>query len=44
MSHRRVTCPARSTQYAGTSDRLDRAMCRFARSYADQTEANHEAL
>ena len=26
------------------SDKLDQAMCRFARAYADQTEADHAAL
>jgi hypothetical protein len=30
--------------YAGSSDRLDLAPARFARLYADQTEANHAAL
>ena len=30
--------------YAGGSDKLDRAMCRFAQAYADQTEADHAAL
>ena len=30
--------------YVGGSDKLDRAMCRFARAYADQTEADHAAL
>ena len=30
--------------YAGRSDRLDQAMGRFARAYADQTEADHAAL
>jgi Uncharacterized protein conserved in bacteria (DUF2252) len=30
--------------YAGGSDKLDRAMAEFARSYADQTEADHAAL
>jgi hypothetical protein len=30
--------------YAGRSDKLDRALCRFARAYADQTEADHAAL
>ena len=26
------------------SDKLDKSLCRFARAYADQTEADHEAL
>ena len=30
--------------YAGSSDRLDVALARFARLYADQTEADHAAL
>ena len=30
--------------YAGSSDRLDTALARFARLYADQTEADHAAL
>ena len=30
--------------YVGQSDKLDRALCRFARAYADQTEADHQAL
>ena len=30
--------------YVGGSDKLDRALSRFARAYADQTEADHAAL
>jgi len=30
--------------YVGSSDRLDIALARFARLYADQTEADHAAL
>jgi hypothetical protein len=30
--------------YAGSSDKLDRALTRFARAYADQTEADHAKL
>jgi hypothetical protein len=30
--------------YAGRSDNLDTAMSKFARAYADQTEADHAAL
>ena len=30
--------------YAGSSSRLDIALARFARLYADQTEADHAAL
>jgi hypothetical protein len=28
----------------GASDKLDVALCRFARAYADQTERDHETL
>jgi hypothetical protein len=30
--------------YIGTSDKVDQALCRFARAYADQTERDHESL
>jgi hypothetical protein len=30
--------------YLGSSDRVDKALCKFARRYADQTEADHAAL
>src|SRR5580698_906575 len=30
--------------YVGGSDKLDQAFCRFARAYADQTEADHKLL
>jgi hypothetical protein len=30
--------------YIGTSDKVDRAMCRFARAYADQTERDYQTL
>ena len=30
--------------YAGRSAKLDRAFVRFARAYADQTEADHAEL
>jgi hypothetical protein len=30
--------------YVGGSDKLDVALARFARLYADQTEADHQAL
>ena len=30
--------------YAGHVDKLDLALARFARLYADQTEADHQAL
>jgi hypothetical protein len=28
----------------GATDKLDRALAKFARAYADQTEADHAAL
>jgi hypothetical protein len=30
--------------YLGGSDKTERALCRFARAYADQTERDHAAL
>jgi hypothetical protein len=30
--------------YIGTRDKVDRAMCRFARAYADQTERDYQTL
>jgi hypothetical protein len=30
--------------YVGGSAKLDDALCRFARSYAEQTERDHQAL
>jgi cytochrome c551/c552 len=30
--------------YAGSTDKLDRALAKFARAYADQTEADHAEL
>jgi hypothetical protein len=30
--------------YAGATDKLDQALAKFARAYADQTEADHAAL
>jgi hypothetical protein len=30
--------------YAGANDKLDKALAKFARAYADQTEADHAAL
>ena len=30
--------------YMGSSDRVDKALWKFARRYADQTEADHAAL
>jgi uncharacterized protein (DUF2252 family) len=42
--HSRTSGASMIAGYAGRSDGLDRAMCRFARSYADQVEADHQAL
>ncbi|WP_258726490.1 DUF2252 domain-containing protein [Cellulomonas sp. NS3] len=42
--HARTSGASMIAGYAGRSDRLDRAMVRFARAYADQTEADHAAL
>jgi hypothetical protein len=42
--HARTSGASMIAGYLGGSDRLDRAMCRFARAYADQTERDHEAL
>lgn len=42
--HARTSGASMISGYAGRSDKLDRAMVRFARAYADQTEADHAAL
>jgi len=42
--HARTSGASMISGYAGRSDRLDQAMGRFARAYADQTEADHAAL
>lgn len=42
--HARTSGASMIDGYAGRSDKLDRAMARFARAYADQTEADHAAL
>ena len=42
--HARTSGASMIVGYAGSSDRLDRALARFARLYADQTEADHAAL
>ena len=42
--HARTSGASMISGYAGRSDKLDRAMVRFARSYADQTEADHAEL
>jgi uncharacterized protein (DUF2252 family) len=42
--HARTSGASMIAGYLGTSDKVDRAMCRFARAYADQTERDHQAL
>jgi uncharacterized protein (DUF2252 family) len=42
--HARTSGASMITGYLGRSDRADRALCRFARRYADQTERDHAAL
>jgi uncharacterized protein (DUF2252 family) len=42
--HARTSGASMIAGYAGRSDNLDVALCRFARAYADQTEADHAAL
>jgi uncharacterized protein (DUF2252 family) len=42
--HARTSGASMIAGYVGSSDKLDKAMCRFARAYADQTEADHRAL
>ena len=42
--HARTSGASMVAGYAGSSPKLDEAMVRFARAYADQTEADHAAL
>jgi uncharacterized protein (DUF2252 family) len=42
--HARTSGASMIVGYLGTSDKVDAALCRFARAYADQTERDHEAL
>jgi hypothetical protein len=42
--HARTSGASMIAGYAGSSDRLDRALARFACAYADQTEADHATL
>ncbi len=42
--HARTSGASMIAGYVGKSDSLDRALCRFARSYADQTEIDHQRL
>jgi uncharacterized protein (DUF2252 family) len=43
-SHARTSGASMIAGYIGTSDKVDRAMCRFARAYADQTERDYQTL
>jgi uncharacterized protein (DUF2252 family) len=42
--HARTSGASMITGYLGRSDKADRALCEFARRYADQTERDHAAL
>ena len=42
--HARTSGASMIAGYAGGSDKLDLALARFARAYADQTEADHQRL
>ena len=42
--HARTSGASMIAGYCGKSDKLDQALARFARLYADQTEADHAAL
>jgi uncharacterized protein (DUF2252 family) len=42
--HARTSGASVIAGYVGHGDLLDQALCRFARAYADQTEADHAAL
>jgi uncharacterized protein (DUF2252 family) len=42
--HARTSGASMIAGYAGASDKLDRALARFARAYADQTESDHALL
>ena len=42
--HARTSGASMIAGYVGGSDKLDAALARFARAYADQTEADHAAL
>ena len=43
-SHARTSGASMIAGYAGNSDKLDEALCRFARAYADQVESDHARL
>ncbi|WP_252446694.1 DUF2252 domain-containing protein [Pseudonocardia humida] len=42
--HARTSGASMIAGYVGGSPKVDEALCRFARAYADQTEADHAAL
>lgn len=42
--HARTSGASMIVGYLGSSDKVDVALCRFARAYADQTERDHETL
>ena len=42
--HSRTSGASMIAGYVGKSEALDRALCQFAKAYADQTEADHDAL
>jgi uncharacterized protein (DUF2252 family) len=42
--HARTSGASMIAGYLGGGDNVDRAMCRFARAYADQTERDYQAL
>jgi uncharacterized protein (DUF2252 family) len=42
--HARTSGASMISGYMGRSDRVDLALCTFARRYADQTEADHAAM
>jgi uncharacterized protein (DUF2252 family) len=42
--HARTSGASMIAGYLGGSDKTERALCRFARAYADQTERDHTAL
>jgi uncharacterized protein (DUF2252 family) len=42
--HARTSGASMIAGYIGSTDRLDRVLCQFARAYADQTERDHQAL
>lgn len=43
-SHARTSGASMIAGYIGSGDKLDEMLCRFARAYADQVEADHAAL